>query len=200
MCGRAYRHSAQKEMMQCAMCRKHVHSDCDPEANENSVLEKRAAQYNYMYVCKMCKTQQSRAAAVAHQSGAAAGGSASAAAAAAVAGALGFNEDSNDGNWEDGDMEGRAGGSGFGKGKPMVAFPGKRGRRGAYGLAGGFMRSRSYPATNAGVSGASGVGGVNKPGVAGVVGTKKRGAVEAAVVRRRGRQPKIRGMVGLQVS
>ena len=58
MCGRAYRHSAQREMIQCSMCRKHVHSACDPEATEEKILERRAVQFNYMYVCKICKGQQ----------------------------------------------------------------------------------------------------------------------------------------------
>merc|ERR1712025_555304 len=57
-CGRAYRHSAQREMMQCSTCRKHVHSACDPDASEEKVIEKRAVQFNYMYVCKICKGQQ----------------------------------------------------------------------------------------------------------------------------------------------
>ena len=62
-----------------------------------------------------------------------------------------------------------------------------------------YGRSRSYTsgspyygASSAAVSG--GVDETNKPGL----GNKKRG-VEAAAARRRGRQPKIRGMVGLQV-
>ena len=57
-CGRAYRHSAQREMIQCSSCRKHVHSACDPEATEEKILERRALQFNYMYVCKICKGQQ----------------------------------------------------------------------------------------------------------------------------------------------
>ena len=57
-CGRAYRHSAQREMVQCSSCRKHVHNSCDPDASEEKVLEKRSVQYNYMYVCKICKGQQ----------------------------------------------------------------------------------------------------------------------------------------------
>ena len=40
------------------MCRKHVHSTCDPEATEEKILERRAVQFNYMYVCKICKGQQ----------------------------------------------------------------------------------------------------------------------------------------------
>ena len=45
-------------MIQCSMCRKHVHSACDPEATEEKILERRAVQFNYMYVCKICKGQQ----------------------------------------------------------------------------------------------------------------------------------------------
>ena len=45
-------------MMQCSSCRKHVHSSCDPEASEEKVIERRAVQFNYMYICKICKGQQ----------------------------------------------------------------------------------------------------------------------------------------------
>ena len=106
---------------------------------------------------------------------------------------------------------GGGGGVGMqGKGKPLSAFPatsaaGKRGRRGYYGIgcaataAGAYGRSRSYASGSPyyGTSSAAACGGAdgaNKPGF----GMKKRG-VEAAAARRRGRQPKIRGMVGLQV-
>ena len=41
---------------------RHVHSQCDPDANEQTVLEKRAVQYNYMFTCKVCKGQTQRAA------------------------------------------------------------------------------------------------------------------------------------------
>ena len=39
-----------------------MHSQCDPDANEQTVLEKRAVQYNYMFTCKVCKGQTQRAA------------------------------------------------------------------------------------------------------------------------------------------
>ena len=41
---------------------RHVHSQCDPEANEQTFLEKRANQFNYMYSCKVCKGTAVRAA------------------------------------------------------------------------------------------------------------------------------------------
>jgi hypothetical protein len=89
---------------------------------------------------------------------------------------------------------------GLGKGKPMSVLGGKRGRRG---FAFGAGRPRSgYSPVGAGSSGSwkggasalgvAGPGGVTKPGL---LGAKKR----SGEMRRRGRQPKIRGMVGLQV-
>jgi hypothetical protein len=143
-----------------------------------------------MFVCKICKGQPRGAAAIASSNVA----------------ALTYNDDSNDCSWEDGDLDaiapgvvGRVGGM-HGKGKPM-AFPGKRGRRG-FGMvgAGGFGRSRSYAGSTPGYPVVPvGGGGPNKPSA---MSTKKRAAealAAAAAVRRRGRQPKIRGMVGLQV-
>ena len=44
---------------------RHVHSQCDPEANERTYLEKRALQYDYMFTCKVCKGQTQRAATMA---------------------------------------------------------------------------------------------------------------------------------------
>ena len=44
---------------------RHVHSQCDPEANESTFLEKRSQQHNYMYSCKVCKGQAQRAATMA---------------------------------------------------------------------------------------------------------------------------------------
>ena len=95
-----------------------------------------------------------------------------------------------------------------GKGKPMTAMApigGKRGRRG-YGIVGRGGRAGPVGAgnnamspTGAGTSALTAAaaaikgGGPNKPGV---ISSKKR----ANEARRRGRQPKIRGMVGLQVS
>lgn len=189
-------------MLQMLFFCRHVHSGCDSEANEQSVLEKRVSQLNYMFVCRICKS----------------GGR------SAATPALGFNDDSNDASWEDMDNDsgggggtlslGRSisygGGAGFGggaggvgmqgKGKPLSAFPatspaGKRGRRGYLGMggaAGAYARSRSYAGGSPyyGASSAGAGGGVDGP--------NKRG-VEAAAARRRGRQPKIRGMVGLQV-
>ena len=204
-------------------CR-HVHSGCDPDANEQSVIEKRVSQLNYMFVCRLCKS-----------------GGRSASTPGTPSSALGYNDDSNDASWEDMDNDsgvgggtlslgrslsfgggtGGGGGGGVGigmqgKGKPLSAFPatsaataGKRGRRGYYGMggaascaataAGAYGRSRSYASGSPyyGTSSAAaggGADGANKPGF----GIKKRG-VEAAAARRRGRQPKIRGMVGLQV-
>lgn len=51
---------SKREIIQCSMCRNHVHSSCDPEATEEKILERRAVQFNYMYVCKICKGHQDR--------------------------------------------------------------------------------------------------------------------------------------------
>ena len=195
-------------MLQMLFFCRHVHSGCDSEANEQSVLEKRVSQLNYMFVCRLCKS-----------------GGRSASTPGTPSSALGYNDDSNDASWEDMDNDsgvgggtlslgrslsfgggtGGGGGGGVGigmqgKGKPLSAFPatspaGKRGRRGYLGMggaAGAYARSRSYAGGSPyyGASSAGAGGGVDGP--------NKRG-VEAAAARRRGRQPKIRGMVGLQV-
>lgn len=120
-----------------------------------------------------------------------------------------YNEDSND-NWSLDDISPSSSGAaaaaaaaaagtyagdyessgrmGLGKGKPMLG--GKRGRRG-FGYVG---RPRGmYSPLGAGSSGGWKGGSPTKPGSVGI-GSKKRGDM-----RRRGRQPKIRGMVGLQV-
>ena len=208
-------------MINCT-CFRHVHSGCDPEANEQVILEKRVSQLNYMFVCRICKSG---------------GRSMSTPGTPTSSSALGYNDDSNDANWEDMDDIGSGGGTlslgrsfcgsgvgggggivggggssgGQGKGKPMAAFPavgGKRGRRGYFGMGPGstsvstsavsFARSRSYMGGSpyfAASPTCAGTDGPNKPGT----GMKKRGGVEVASARRRGRQPKIRGMVGLQV-
>lgn len=152
------------------------------------MIERRASNHNYVYVCKFCK---------ANPGGVASGGfnGRSAAAAVGYSSPSRYNDDSNE-PWEDGssplhqsDFEnGRL--LGIGKGKPMAVLGGKRGRRGAaagmgYGV-GRPPRQGAY-----GLAWRNATGAINKPG------SKKRPVVE--VIRRRGRQPKGRGMVGLQV-
>ena len=202
---------------------RHVHSGCDPEANEQVILEKRVSQLNYMFVCRICKSG---------------GRSMSTSGTPTSSSVLGYNDDSNDASWEDVDDIGSGGGTlslgrsfcgsgsgivgsgivgsggnsgGQGKGKPMAAYPavgGKRGRRGYFGMApgstsaitsaGSFARSRSYMGGSSNFATSptcASTDGPMKPGT----GMKKRGGVEVASARRRGRQPKIRGMVGLQV-
>ena len=168
--------------LKCHILR-HVHTACDPEASDSSILERRANQHNYMYVCKICKGHPRPASATSSSPSR-------------------FNEDSNDASW-DGSYEnlnlsggigfdgtenggfGPGGRMGIGKGKPMAALSGKRGRRGF------AMAGRPRVGSNGSPTGWK--GGPNKPGG---VGMKKR----VGEVRRRGRQPKIRGMVGLQVT
>ncbi|XP_037091196.1 histone-lysine N-methyltransferase 2D-like [Pollicipes pollicipes] len=56
VCGRAYRHFAQKTMQQCSACRRYVHSTCDPEADPSAVQQRRQAAPDYEYVCSVCQT------------------------------------------------------------------------------------------------------------------------------------------------
>ncbi len=166
------------------------------------MLERRSANHSYLYVCRICK-----------------GGRAAAAAAANAAMSPRFNEDSND-NWAtevdplaitstSSNASGGSGGTslavtssefengrlGLGKGKPMAAVlasGGKRGRRGGgYGFVGRPRSGMGYAPIGGAVGWKGSGGGPNKPGI---VGSKKR----VGDIRRRGRQSKIRGMVGLQ--
>ena len=82
-------------------CR-HVHSGCDPDANEQSVLEKRASQLNYMFVCRICKS-----------------GGRSALTPATPSSALGCNDDSNDASWEDMDNDSGVGGGTLSLGRSL---------------------------------------------------------------------------------
>lgn len=179
---------------------RHVHAQCDPEAAEQAM-----SNLAYRYMCRVCKSGgPSRAAAITANSSSSPSR---------------FNDDSND-NWSVDDVSpsssgGAAAGAlvpgsaaaaaaaaaagdydnlrmGLGKGKPMSVLGGKRGRRG-YGMAGRPRSGSAYSPLGAGTSGAWKGGGPSKPGVVG----SKKGRV--GDLRRRGRQPKIRGMVGLQV-
>lgn len=59
LCGKAYRHS-QREMSQCARCRKYVHTACDPEADRSLVQRKKESSPDgYEYYCPPCKLNPS---------------------------------------------------------------------------------------------------------------------------------------------
>lgn len=56
ICGRAYRHVAHREMVQCNGCKKFVHGTCDPDAELSTYQTKKATSPEYQYVCPVCKT------------------------------------------------------------------------------------------------------------------------------------------------
>lgn len=57
VCHRAYRAIAQREMVKCSLCQKHVHSTCDPDADLVAYQAKKEASADYEYVCAPCKVQ-----------------------------------------------------------------------------------------------------------------------------------------------
>ena len=89
--------------------RRHVHSGCDPEANEQSVLEKRVSQLNYMFVCRICKS-----------------GGRSASTPGTPSSALGYDDDSNDASWEDMDSNSGVGAGSFSFGR-SISYGGSAG-------------------------------------------------------------------------
>ncbi|ODN00515.1 Histone-lysine N-methyltransferase 2C, partial [Orchesella cincta] len=56
MCGKAYRHVAQKLMLQCHICKKYVHGTCDPAANLATYQQRKDMHPDYEYVCVPCKS------------------------------------------------------------------------------------------------------------------------------------------------
>jgi len=186
---------------------RHVHAQCDPEATEQAVIERRATNPSYIYICRACKSPPSSSTAAALTG--------RALPALTNSSPSRLNEDSNDtwgadefggaspssssgggasasfASYSSGDLETIR--MGLGKGKPMSVLGGKRGRRG-FGQAGRPRGSYSpIGAGNSGTQPAWKMAGMSKPGL---LSSKKR----SGEIRRRGRQPKIRGMVGLQVS
>lgn len=57
VCHRAYRAIAQREMVKCSLCQKHVHSTCDADADILAYQAKKEANPEYEYVCAPCKLQ-----------------------------------------------------------------------------------------------------------------------------------------------
>lgn len=60
LCRRAYRAAAVKEMVQCNICRKAVHSSCDPEAEISTYVQRKKSELNYDYICPVCKQLTSK--------------------------------------------------------------------------------------------------------------------------------------------
>ena len=165
---------------------RHVHSQCDPEANEQTFLEKRAVQFNYMFTCKVCKGQAQRAASTPTNSGGASTPSITSprdqqsdeGAMTPEAKTTTSWPPSGDNSFEEEDSMKM----GMGRGKPMSALAGKRKRMGL------FARPRAGAKPDWSPTGANGS---STP----VSIIDKKRSIE---MRRRGRQPKMRGMVGLQ--
>lgn len=44
-----------RDMIQCTICRKAVHSSCDPEADVATFIARKRSETNYDYVCPVCK-------------------------------------------------------------------------------------------------------------------------------------------------
>jgi len=57
-------------MVQCSLCRKHVHGSCDEEADPATYRERKASNPDYEYVCPNCKVQAHAAHAAQAQVGA----------------------------------------------------------------------------------------------------------------------------------
>ncbi|XP_048237798.1 histone-lysine N-methyltransferase 2C-like isoform X4 [Haliotis rufescens] len=56
LCGKAYRHFDNKQMVQCNSCKKYVHSDCDPSI-DNALLAKLKDTGQTDYICTVCRAQ-----------------------------------------------------------------------------------------------------------------------------------------------
>ncbi|XP_052804919.1 histone-lysine N-methyltransferase 2D-like isoform X3 [Mya arenaria] len=56
LCGKAYRHFGQKAMVQCTMCKKLVHADCD-EAIGNGMLQQVRNDEPVNYMCRICRNR-----------------------------------------------------------------------------------------------------------------------------------------------
>ncbi|XP_052230616.1 uncharacterized protein LOC127844448 isoform X3 [Dreissena polymorpha] len=56
LCGKAYRHFAQKEMVPCNMCKKMVHIECD-EAIDSTIIRQLKGDEPLEYLCKICRNR-----------------------------------------------------------------------------------------------------------------------------------------------
>ena len=167
-------------MIQCSLCRKHVHSSCDPEATEEKILERRASQYNYMYVCKVCKGNGQ-----VKGPGAMAGNSMAAPLSRA------YDDPSPVEVIEDTPPGPAAAGAGRGKPLNSVAEARKKLLTGSSGAV-----SRPKPGyTWSAQQGLPGPAGVATTDLASTLAEKKKRVAEIRA--RRGRTPKYKGMVGL---
>lgn len=60
MCGRAYRHFAQKEMVQCNLCKKFVHEKCDTEIDVAVIQQQRDTELSPEYLCPFCRPSSNK--------------------------------------------------------------------------------------------------------------------------------------------
>ena len=189
-----------------------MHFQCDNEASESYVLEKRLTQPNFMFICKVCKGLVKSACPMP--------GNGTSGNSNSGVSRLSIGDDSNDGiNFGDAGSDAGDDSSskiGIGKGKPFAALAqsGKQRKRFGFvgrprggGTTGATSSTPSFPSVTNWKGNT-----VSKPetssntptstsyssgptALASSIAAKKR----LSEVRRKGRQPKIRGMVGLQV-
>ena len=186
---------------------RHVHGQCDIEANESYILDKRLTQPTFMFVCKVCKGTMKSALTIP--------GNGTTNSNSGVSRTSFGGDDSNGADGDGGSDFGDEGGSGrigMGKGKPFAAISqsGKRRRFGIVGRPrGGGVGGNGIPvmtnwkglAANKPNEVASSSAGASSSGMAGSASMSSAAVKKrlGEVRRRGGRQPKIRGMVGLQV-
>uniref|UniRef100_T1IZ38 Histone-lysine N-methyltransferase 2C n=1 Tax=Strigamia maritima TaxID=126957 RepID=T1IZ38_STRMM len=60
LCGRAYRHFTQKDMVQCNVCRKYIHAKCDSEIDLLTIQQQRDVDLETDYVCPLCNPNRNR--------------------------------------------------------------------------------------------------------------------------------------------
>ncbi|XP_066300292.1 histone-lysine N-methyltransferase 2C-like isoform X1 [Branchiostoma lanceolatum] len=57
VCGKAYRHFTQKEMLQCDGCRKWIHAECDDSVDMATYQQMKENECQYEYLCPVCKNK-----------------------------------------------------------------------------------------------------------------------------------------------
>ncbi|XP_078661528.1 histone-lysine N-methyltransferase 2C-like [Branchiostoma floridae x Branchiostoma belcheri] len=57
VCGKAYRHFTQKEMLQCDGCRKWIHAECDDSVDMATYQQMKETECHYEYLCPVCKNK-----------------------------------------------------------------------------------------------------------------------------------------------